>query len=81
MISEHAKLDTKDLELVGLGKPCLPEERTVLPEGYTVQAGLAQIALCGTLVLPARDYPEKLTINQPVRLESQGGPARIGVRP
>ena len=34
----------------------------------------------GVLVLPTGEYLETLTINQPVHLESQGGPARIGTR-
>jgi len=49
-------------------------------EGLTVKARLARPLPGGTLVLPVGDYPETLTINQRVHIESYGGPARIGAR-
>jgi hypothetical protein len=46
----------------------------------TLRESLKRVRPHGMLALPAGEYPETLTINQPVHLESQGGPARIGMR-
>ena len=65
-----------------------PYLRSILPPALevtynpssTLHESLKRVAPYGTLVLPAGEYLETLTINQPVRIESQGGPARIGGR-
>jgi hypothetical protein len=69
-------------DLSNLSNTDTPTEPTDVASGpFTIEKCLVVTPPGGTCVIPAGDYPEILTISQPLRLESQGGTVRIGERP